>query len=311
MSRNLPPLNALRAFEAAARHLSFTKAAAELNVTPAAVSHQIKALEDYLDVRLFRRLTRALMLTDAGQLALPALGEGFDRIAQGVEHMRRHEAGGSLHVSLAPTFAAKWLMPRFDRFRAAHPEINVRIDAANEVVDLAQGKADIAVRYGPGGYAGMREDRLLSDETMAPICSPALRDGACPLRHPKDLRDHTLLHVNFGGQLSNWPTWEMWLRAAGIDDVDSSQGPVFAQESMAIQAAIAGQGVALASSLFVETELQAGQLVKPFALSLPVGFDYFVISPETTANRPKVRAFREWVLSEAARDAKQNNAVTQ
>lgn len=302
MSRRLPPLNALRAFEAAARHLSFTKAAEELFVTPAAVSQQVKALEEYFGVSLFRRMTRALLLTDAGQAALPPLREGFDRLEEAAGRLRRHEAGGSLTVSVAPTFAAKWLVPRLDRFHAAHPDIDIRIDATNQVVDLTRGEVDLAVRYGPGGYSGMREDPLLGEESVAPVCSPALAAGDPPLRELRDLARHTLLHVNFGGQKSSWPTWEMWLRAAGAEGVDASRGPVFSQESMAVQAAMDGHGIALASTLFAKVDLEAGRLVQPFVLSIPLNFGYFVVAPEVTAEQPKIRAFREWLLAEAAAD---------
>ncbi len=301
MARRLPPLNALRAFEAAGRHLSFTKAAAELNVTPAAVSHQVKALEAYLGTPLFRRVTRALLLTDAGQAALPLLYDGFDRLEAAVERMRAHDTGGEIKVSAAPTFAAKWLVPRLDRFRAAHPEIDVRIDAINRLVDLGREDVDVAIRYGLGGYPGCREDPLLADETIAPMCSPALLEGTHPLREPADLHWYTLLHVEFNVQFSSWPSWDMWLRAAGVDGVDTSRGVVFSQENMAIQAAVDGQGVTLASTIWTKEDLAAGRLVRPFEVSLPLNFSYFIVSPAATADRPKVTAFREWLLAEAAR----------
>lgn len=296
MLRRLPPLNALRAFEAAARALSFTRAAAELGVTPAAVSHQIKALEAHVGGPLFRRLTRALILTDAGQAALPALRDGFDRLADGVERMRAHEATGELRVSAAPTFAARWLLPRLGRFNAAHPDIDIRIDATAQVVDLSRDGVDLAIRYGPGEYAGMRADRLLADDTVVPVCGPAL---CAALRTPADLAGQTLLHVDWGGQATSWPDWEMWLKAAGVAGVDATRGPVFGQEDMAMRAAADGQGVALASTMLSAGDLAAGRLVRPFALALPVDFDYFVVAPEATADRPKTRAFRDWLLAEA------------
>ncbi len=177
MARPLPPLNALRAFESAARHLSFTKAAAELNVTPAAVGHQVKALEALLGVRLFRRLTRALRLTEAGQAALPAISQGFEKLAQGVEEMRAHSESGLLTISVSPAFGAMWLVPRLERFRSRHPEVEIRIDGTDRTVDLARGDADVALRYGPGGYQGLRVDRLFSP-LNTPVCSPALLTGA-------------------------------------------------------------------------------------------------------------------------------------
>jgi LysR family glycine cleavage system transcriptional activator len=302
MTRRLPPLNALRAFEAAARHLSITRAAEELNVTPAAVSHQVKTLEDYLGLPLFRRLTRALMLTDAAQAALPALRDGFDSLAEGAERLRAYDASGPLVVSVMPTFAAKWLVPRLDRFREVDPDIDVRIDATDRVIDFAREDADIGIRYGPGVYPGLRVDRLFSDEVF-PVCSPALLDGPRPLATPADLRWHTLLHENWGVANDRWPDWRMWLRAAGVDDVDPSRGPRFSHLTMTIQAAIAGHGVALGSTVLAADDLAAGRLVRPFELRLstPVDFAYFVVCPEAAADRPKIVAFREWLLAEAGR----------
>ena len=190
MARRLPPLNALRAFEAAARHLSFTKAAGELSVTPAAVSHQVKALEDYFGIQLFRRLTRALLLTDAGQTALPALRDGFDKLAEASERLRAHDARGMLTVSVSPSFAAKWLVPRLDDFRTVHPDIDLRLDASDTIVDLARGEADLSIRYGPGGYRDLRVDLLFEAEVF-PVCAPGLCDGQHPLREPADLHRHT------------------------------------------------------------------------------------------------------------------------
>ena len=298
MARKLPPLNALRAFEAAARHLSVTKAAAELNVTPAAVSHQVKALEDQLGMALFRRLNRALMLTDVGQMFLPGLRGGFDRLAEAVDRVRSECETGTLHVSVAPSFAAKWLVPRLDRFRAAHPDIDVRIDANDRIVDLARGEADVAIRYGPGRYPGLRVDQLLTEEVF-PVCDPGLCEGAAPLRQPDDLRRHTLLHVGWDTRDETWPDWRMWLLAAGVEGVAVTRGPRFSMESMAAQAAVAGHGVALVSSAIVADDLAAGQLCKPFTLSLPIDFAYYVVSTEVAAEQPKIAAFRAWILGEA------------
>ena len=300
MARKLPPLNALRAFEAAARHLSVTKAAEELNVTPAAVSHQVKALEDQLGVTLFHRLNRALMLTDAGQLFFPGLRDGFDRLAGAVERVRSKCETGTLTVSVGPSIAAKWLVPRLDRFRAAHPDIDVRIDATDRLVDLMRGEADVAIRYGPGGYPGVRVEELFAEEVF-PVCSPGLCVGPPPLREPADLRHHTLLHVQWDTQDETWPDWRMWLLAAGVDSVDVTRGPRFSMESMAAQAAAEGHGVALISSVIVADDLAADRLCKPFTLSLPKSFAYYVVSTEAAAEQPKVAAFRAWILAEAKR----------
>ena len=220
MARPLPPLNALRAFEAAARHLSFTRAAAELNVTPAAVGHQVKALEDLLGVRLFRRLTRALRLTEAGQAALPALVDGFDRLAEAADAMRAHGDSGVLTISVCPSFGAMWLVPRLERFRILHPEIEIRIDGTDRLVDLTRDEADVALRYGPGGYEGVRVDWLF-DRVNTPVCNPALLQGAHPLRAPQDLRHHTLLHIEWKEAEASW---RMWLLAAGLADIDPTRG---------------------------------------------------------------------------------------
>jgi len=297
MARPLPPLNALRAFESAGRHLSFTKAAAELNVTPAAISHQVKALEALLQVPLFRRLTRALRLTDAGQAALPTLSEGFDKLAQGVEQMRAHSESGVLTISVSPSFGAMWLVPRLERFRSRHPDIEIRIDGTDRLVDVARGDADVAVRYGPGGYVGVRVDCLFS-QVNTPVCSPALLRGEHPLNQPGDLRHHTLLHIDWKDAEASW---RMWLLAAGLHDIDPTRGPHFTMESMAVQAALDGHGVALVGDMLAADDLAAGRLVRPFdpSLSTPLTFSYYLLSAKGSAEQPKVVAFRDWLLEEA------------
>ena len=302
MARNLPPLNSLRAFEAAARHLSFTKAAEELHVTPAAISHQIKALEEQLGVPLFRRLTRALRLTEAGQAALPSLRDGFDKLADGVDLLRAHDESGAITVSLDPSFAAKWLVPRLDRFRAAHPDLDVRLDATDKLADFQRDNVDLAIRYGGGNYPGLEVERLLSEEIF-PVCSPKLLEGPAPLAQPGDLRHHTLIHLEWGSEDVTAPTWRMWLLAAGVHDIDFTRGPVFSMTSLALQAAIEGQGVALASSFLVADDLAAGRLVVPFDLSVcdPLDFAYHIVVPKRTADLAKVAAFKDWLLGEIAR----------
>ncbi len=302
MARNLPPLNSLRAFETAARHLSFTKAAEELHVTPAAISHQIKALEEQMGVPLFRRLTRALRLTEAGQAALPSLRDGFDKLADGVDLLRAHDESGAITVSLDPSFAAKWLVPRLDRFRAAHPDLDVRLDATDKLADFQRDNVDLAIRYGGGNYLGLEVERLLSEEIF-PVCSPKLLEGPAPLAQPGDLRHHTLIHLEWGSEDVTAPTWRMWLLAAGVHDIDFTRGPVFSMTSLALQAAIEGQGVALASSFLVADDLAADRLVVPFDLSVcdPLDFAYHIVVPKRTADLPKVVAFKTWLLDEIAR----------
>ncbi len=301
MARRLLPLNALRAFEAAARHLSISKAADELNVTPAAVSHQVKALEDTLGLSLFRRLNRALMLTDAGQLLLPGLRDGFDALARAVTRIEAEQDHATVTVSTGPSIAAQWLVPRLDRFRRACPDIDLRIDATDRVVDFAREEADVAIRYGTGDYPGLRTELLFTDE-IVPVCSVKLCKGPPPLRQPGDLKDHTLLHVEWGTHKDSATNWHMWLLAAGVTDVDANRGPRFSQESMAVQAAIEGHGVALIGSRLIADDLAVGRLVRPFDLSLPSAFATYVVIPESAISRPKVAAFFDWILQEVRGD---------
>jgi len=295
MARRLPPLNALRAFEAAARHLSFTKAAEELFVTQAAISHQVKALEAALDLQLFRRLNRRLMLTDAGQLYLPALTEAFDAIDTASARLRADENAGRLVVSVANSLAAKWLLPRLPRFRERHPEIEVEISALDRLVDFSRDNVDMAIRYGLGRYPGLRVDPLMED-TIFPVCSPGLLAGPVPLREPGDLRHHSLLHDEVGPAEAGWPKW---LADAGVTGVRADRGQRYSHSSLVLQAAIDGQGVALGRSTLVALDLEAGRLVQPFGPALPSSYACYVVSPPATAERPKIKAFREWLLDEA------------
>ena len=302
MAERLPPLNALRAFEAAARHLSFVKAAKELHVTPGAISQQVKALEDYLGIQLFRRLHKGLRLTEAAQSCLPTLQEGFERLAETIRRLRVRDR--VLTVSVAPSIAAKWLVPRLDRFRDVHPGIDVRIDASQRVVDLARDDVDIGIRYGRGNYPGLRTDRLFTEQEAFPVCSPRLLAGPQPLRCPDDLRSHTLLHiVDHTAQTDTWPDWRMWLQAAGVHDIDATRGLQLSASSLLVQAAIEGQGVALVGSVLVADDLAAGRLVRPFELSLSVNFACYVVSLEATADQPSIAAFREWLIEASIESA--------
>ena len=292
-SRRLPSLNGLKAFEAAARHLSFTRAAAELNVTQAAISHQVKALEERLGLALFRRLNRALLLTDEGQALLPPVSEALDRMALAVDGLARREETGTLTVSTLDSFAAGWLVRRLGRFRALYPDIEIRIATSNHLVDFARDDVDISVRYGRGEWPGLDSVRLMTEEVF-PVCSPALLADGPSLGKPSDLRFHTLLHEEM------LEDWRMWLLAADVGDVDPTRGPWYTQANLVIQAAMAGEGVALGRSVLVADELAAGRLVKPFDVSLPAEYAYYVVYPQVAAGRPKVRAFRDWLLEEAA-----------
>jgi LysR family glycine cleavage system transcriptional activator len=300
VTKELPPLNALRAFEAAARHLSFTRAAAELFVTQAAVSHQIKALESHVGVKLFRRLPRQLLLTDGGQAYAQALTDVFTRLARATARLREPDATrrSLLTVSVVPSFAARWLVPRLGRFRKLHPEIDVRVSPQSAAADFARDDVDVGIRYGGGRYPGLRSDRLLDDE-LFPVCSPGARRGKHALRQPRDLRHHVLLHDE------TYEDWRTWLAVAGVgiaDGIDASRGPIFTDASMLIEAAMGGQGVALARRVLAESELRSGRLVRPFRAELTLASDraYFVVAPKATADQPRIKAFREWLMREAA-----------
>ncbi|MCB9948082.1 MAG: transcriptional regulator GcvA [Rhodospirillaceae bacterium] len=288
----LPSLNALRMFEAAGRHLSFTRAAHELNVTQAAVSHGIKSLEAQLGVRLFRRGARGLFLTDAGQAYLPEVREAFRRLAIATDRLVAHEAGGVLKVSVLPSFAARWLVPRLRHFRERHPEIDVLVSANDAPINFDREDVDVAIRYGTGDYPGLRVEAFMEEEVF-PVLSPALRDSPPGLNEPADLLHYTLLHDDLK------VTWAHWLAAAGVPHADSHRGPAFTDSSMLLQAAVDGQGVALGRSALAQDDLLAGRLVRPFALSLPVEYAYFIVYPEHTANRLKIRAFRDWLFDES------------
>lgn len=299
MARKLPPLNALRAFEAAARQLSFTKAAAELHVTQAAISHQVKTLEEHLGLPLFRRLNRRLVLTEAGQLYLPVLRDAFDAIAAGTGRLSQDRESGPLHVSVLPSFAAKWLLPHLSRFRDRHPEIDVMVSANSKLVDFTEGTFEVAIRYGLGNYPGLRCDLLLTDEVF-PVCSPKLLEGPHPLKKPGDLKHHTLLHDEISRQDES-PDWRSWLQTVGVAGVDWNRGPGFSDSSMVIEAAAAGQGVALAHRWLAAADLEGGRIVMPFGPVIPSLFSYYVVSLPAVAENRRVRLFREWLLEEAER----------
>lgn len=308
MSRKLPPLKALRAFEAAARHLSFTQAAGELHVTQAAISHQVKILEEHLGLPLFRRLNRRLVLTEAGQLYLPILREAFDRIHAGTQQLYKEDDSGPLRVSAIPSLAAKWLLPRMSRFRDRHPDIDVMISANNKLVDFTDDSVEMAIRYGMGNYPGLQTDLLLSDEVF-PVCSPSLLDGPKPLKKPEDLVYHTLLHDEVSRHDES-PDWRNWLRAAGVSGVDWNRGPGFSDSSMVIDAAAAGQGVALAHRWLAAADLESGRVVQPFGPAVPSKFAYYVVCPLAFADRRRVRLFREWLLEEAERTSAETAALS-
>jgi LysR family glycine cleavage system transcriptional activator len=300
MARRLTHLNGIRAFEAAARHMSFAKAAEELSVTPAAVSQQIKALEDYLGVALFKRTKRALFLTDTAQAVLPAAREGFDLLASVLTRARASSARDQLVVSVTPSLAAKWLMPRLERFIAQHPTIDIRIDTNSRLVDFAREDVDVAVRYGGGDWPGLEVTPLMNEQIF-PVCSPRLQTGRHPLHAIEDLRHHTLIHDGTLPEGSAFPSWAIWLEVAGAPGVDTTRGLRVNASMLAIQAAVDGQGVALGRSVLVEDDLASGRLIRPFAATLPLRYAYYVVHPKQLAKDSPVPLFRRWLLAEAKR----------
>ena len=304
----LPPLNALRVFEAAARHLSFTKAAEELHVTPGAVSQQIKALEDFLQTPVFRREKRSLLLTDEGQASLPILREGFDKLAEAAQILAAKADTRRLAVSVAPSFASKWLVPRLDSFQAANPEIDVWVSADMDIVDFAIDDVDVAIRYGPGHYPGLVSKHLMA-EKIIPVCSPQLLTGEHPLKSLNDLQHHTLLHDSNPDKDESCPTWPMWMKAAGVCHKNGDRGLKFNQQSLLIEAAVAGKGVALAKAALALADLEAGRLAIPFDLTTPTDFAYYIVYPPSKSTSASVNAFSEWLLQEAASSEHQHHAA--
>lgn len=295
-------LAALRGFEAAARHLSFTKAAAELNVTPAAVSHAIRELELDFKVRLFERSSRVVRLTAAGETLSRAVAEGLGMIGRAVQRLRAVDGRPKLMVTTSPSLAAKWLVPRLDRFLDQHPEVDVRIDVSQRVVDFAEDGVDIAIRFGTGDYPGLVVERLF-EETVFPVCSPNLLKSRHPLKEPRDLKQHTLIHIEWDAQWATWPNWAMWLRAAGAPDIDATRGLHLSQTALALQAALDGHGVALGDSTLVADDLAARRLVRPFSMALkgPSQFAYHLVHAPRRSEEPLIKAFRRWILDEVAR----------
>lgn len=290
----LPPLKALSVFEAAARHLNFSRAAEELHVTQAAVSQQIKHLENWFGVALFVRSGRRLSLTEEGQILAPTIRDALQQILQASERVRDRQRSGSLTVSVLPSFASKWLVPRLWRFAESNPEIDVRVSAFEWLVDLNKEDIDLGIRYGRGRWPGLHADFLLSEDIF-PVCSPALLKGRHPIREPADLVRHTLLHDDFSRE-----DWKLWLMAAGVKDVNPERGLSFSHTSMMLEAAESGHGVALGRTPLVAEDLARGRLVRPFDLSLSGDYAYYLVCLEERASNEKISAFRNWILAEAA-----------
>jgi LysR family transcriptional regulator, glycine cleavage system transcriptional activator len=295
MPRRLPPLNALKAFEAAARSESFTRAAQELNVTQGAVSHQVKALEATLGIKLFNRERQQLVMTEAGRDYLAVVRDALDRIAAGTERLMQRQSAGVLTVSTSPDFAAKWLVYRLGRFAESHPEIDLRVSAAAHQVDFAREDVDVAVRHGDGKWPGLDVVHLCS-ERLFPVCSPKLVAGRNRITTASDLLKFPLL------RLDDWKTWTKWFAAAGVV-APVARGPVLNRASMLIDAAVDGQGIALARTALAAWDLINGRLVRPIDISLKMFNTYWIVCPKATSSVPKIATFRKWLLAEAAEDA--------
>ncbi len=291
MARKLPPLTALPAFDAAARHLSFTKAADELLVTHAAISRAIRNLEEVLGTRLFERHTRSVRLTPQGAAYVAEIGPALDRIGAATIVASASRSASVLTVSTSDGFAGRWLVPRLHRFHSAHPDLDVRLSTSGVHADFVRDGIDIAIRYGMGEYPGVISE-FLADEDVSPVCSPSLLEGKHPLRTPADLKHHRLIHDNF--RLG----WETWFREAGINDAEPGIGVKFDSAVYAVEAAVHGEGVLLGRSALVSADLAAGRLVRPFDISLKSRWSYYVVYPEGALRQKKNRAFRDWLFAE-------------
>ncbi|GLU31581.1 transcriptional regulator GcvA [Trinickia caryophylli] len=296
-------LNALRAFEASARHQSFSAAAAELNVTPAAVGQLVRTLEEWLGTTVFHRTTSGrnrLIATEAAERALPDIRAGFDRLAIGLERLKEGSASGMLTVAVSPAFAAKWLLPRIERFQAAWPNTDVRLDTNLKPVDFVAQRVDIGVRYGTGSWPGLTAVRLMSEEVY-PVCSPKLLLKRGRLQKPNGLARETLIHDLSMDSHTDFPTWDMWLQKAGVTSVDTKRGMKINNSAAVLQAAIEGHGVALARSVMANDDLATGRLVRLFPeIEFASPMAYYVVYRADCSGLPKLVAFRDWLLDEAA-----------
>ena len=295
MARALPPLNALRAFEAAARHGSFVAAADELSVTPAAISHQVKALEDRLGVALFRRLARGLALTPDGEVLLPDLRDAFDRMALALDRIGRQSGSKVLTISMVTTFLLAWLVPRLHRFQAKHPDIEVRMTTARHVVDFGREDIDVAVRFVDRPEDGLYAKKLFND-VLTPLAGRRYRDR---LKTFEDLRKVPLIDTAFS------PEWPIWLEAMGLQALKPRRSLAFDSTKIAVEAAIEGAGVAIGPPNLFREEIEEGRLFQPFPQVVESGKAWWFVCPATTADRPKIKAFRAWLDEELERDASQ------
>lgn len=294
----LPPLKAVWYFESAARHLNFSKAADELNVTHSAISHQIRALEEWVGQPLFERGARGLRLTESGQQFLPPIRAAFQQLIQAGQAVRLTAHGGALTVSVLPSMASKWLVPRLADFRNRHPDIDVRISATAQLENIGRGDIDIGLRYGRGNWSDLDSELLLHDD-LFPICSPSLLTGSKPLREPRDIANFPLLSDS-DWRPAEYEFWPKWFELAGIGELSFKPGMTFTASNLMIDAVIAGLGVGLANTMLAGADLAAGRLAKPFDLSLKLETGYFLVYWPGALKRPRVKAFRDWALEQVA-----------
>lgn len=293
--RRLPPMSTLRSFEAAARLLSFSRAADELLVTHGAVSRAIATLEDALQVKLFERGVRSVRLTQAGASYQAVVREVLDRLSASTIVLMDQQSSGVLNISTIDSFAAKWLVPRLFRFSGEHRDIDIRLSTSERLASFTSDGIDLCIRYGRGNYPGLASELLLKEE-LTPVCSPDLLGKGLPLRELADLRHHTLIHDEFPID------WVIWLRSAGVADIDARRGIRFQSSVHAVQAAVQGGGIALGRSALIVDELKSGKLVRPFTISLPTDLAYYIVYPPDHLKRHKVKAFRDWLLEEVGRE---------
>jgi LysR family glycine cleavage system transcriptional activator len=304
--RRLPPLNAVRAFEAAARRGNFNHAAEELNVTPSAISHQVRTLEDFFGTKLFQRSGRSVELTTKSRDFLRSATQALDQINAASQRMMRRPEGNLLNISVSPTFAAGWLVPRISEFQTDHPELEIRMVTATSFTDFLNSDIDLSIDYSRGDFPNGVSSLHLMTEHCVPVCSPEYMRAHGPLTKPEDIRNCTLLHV-----LARPGQWRNWMHVAGVDDIDAERGPKFPSTPLSLEAARSSGGIAISNLEFVEDQLRNGTLVAPFQVEVPSQSGYFLVYPVEHADEPKIDTFRQWILAKLAKEHPQHRGMLQ